>query len=86
VIVIPDSACQVCAYWTARADTERARVLAGDETAYRAEVEARRELREHLARETHTGSENAVHTERPFTGAGAYMPPRPGCALRRGHP
>jgi len=50
VIAMQYPDCAVCNYWLERIETTKARALAGDELAYDAERQMRRELEEHLER------------------------------------
>jgi len=54
----PHSDCLTCAYWGRRIDEEKARALAGDESAYLKEQRARAELAEHLSRDTHPAAQS----------------------------
>jgi hypothetical protein len=78
--------CLTCLYWQSRVSEESARGEAGVPGSQHSEQIARDALAAHVAGGTHTGAENAVHSDRPFAGAGAYMVPRPVSAQRRGHP
>jgi hypothetical protein len=50
--------CSTCSYWLSRIDEERAHALAGNAESYLAEIRAKRELDEHLSRDTHTAAQS----------------------------
>jgi hypothetical protein len=54
----PHDDCLVCAFWRDRIEDARKRALQKVEGAHSDERQARRELAEHLSRDTHTAAQS----------------------------